>query len=450
MKKIHLLLIVLIIPSFIFSQQVENIEQITKNFTTGDFNNDGYIDDLASFSFDNNSSEIQIFNSTGLSFYKNENLSWKSKEFEIEKTNGKIVSGDFDNDGFRDDIASICEIGVDKTKIFVWLNNNGKFVKQSWWYGSDFNANQVFNTVVSGDFDNDGFIDDMAAFYDYQDETTKVFVWKSDKEKFNWPATMWYGGDFDASRIQGTMVSGDFDADGYQDDIAAFYNYIDNATKVFVWQSNKQKFEWPRTAYFNENYDIDKLQNYIVSGDFDRDGINDDIITYEMITDENAVAKLWTMNNFKMKQEKELGNFNIANNYILAGDFDKDNKIAEILDINSIELNVFKTDKEYMYYPENWLTLKSENLETYSKENNFFAQNNIKIYPTVTSEIITIDFTQLDDASIEIYDMLGKQVIRKEVTASSNSINVSELSKGNYILNIQQGNQHIKEKITVN
>ena len=353
MKRIHLLLIVLLVPAFIFAQKVENNEQITKNYTIGDFNSDGYTDDVAFFTQENNVATVEIFNSTGSSFYKNQIKSWASNEFNMTKTNGKIVSGDFDNDGFYDDIAAICEVGIDQTKIFVWINNEGIFEKQIWWFGPDFNANQVFNTIVSGGFDNDGFVDDIAAFYDYQDYTTKIFVWKSDSEKFSWPATMWYGGDFDASRIQGTLVSGDFDKDGFVDDVAAFYNYTDKATKVFVWQSDKRNFAWPRTAYYNGNYDINKLENNIVSGDFDRDGFVNDLVTFEMTERNEALARLWTMQNFKLIKGETLGVFETSQNVMLAGDFNKDNAIAEILNVNASALKVFRTEKDYVYYPEN-------------------------------------------------------------------------------------------------
>jgi hypothetical protein len=34
--------------------------------------------------------------------------------------NEKIVAGDFDHDGFMDDLAGIYSIGVDKTSFTVW------------------------------------------------------------------------------------------------------------------------------------------------------------------------------------------------------------------------------------------------------------------------------------------------------------------------------------------
>lgn len=449
MKRKNLLLLFLLFPAFIFAQETLPQDLLEKNFAVGDFNNDGFIDDLAHFTIENNAPVIETFNSSGMSFYKNEYLKWQSRNFDIAKTHGKIVSGDFDNDGFHDDLAAFAETGEDKTKIFVWLNQNGNFTKETWWFGPDFNANQVNNTIVSGDFDNDGFVDDIAAFYDYQDYTTKVFVWKSTRETFNWPSTMWYGGDFDASKLRGSMVSGDFDQDGFVDDIAGFYNYENNATKLFIWQSNKSSFVWPRTTYYNENYDIDKLQNHIVAGDFDSNGFMNDIVTFESQSDLEVNAKMWQINNFRLVNTASLGQFSTSQNYLLVGDFNKDNNIAEILDVSENQLNVLKTDKDYMFYPENWLTLKTESKNTSIENTQFLAENNLSIYPTASNDYINIAFDYDIQGKIEVYDLLGKQVKNEIINDSHSKLTVNDLSKGTYLLRVVTEGKIHKEKITI-
>jgi len=62
-------------------------------------------------------------------------------------------------------------------------------------------------------------------------------------------------------------------------------------------------------------------------------------------------------------------------------------------------------------------------------------QLDISIYPNPTSDIVYIDgnYTQLEAV---VYDILGKQVINKSIT---NNIDVSQLEKGVYILQLSDG-----------
>ena len=62
-------------------------------------------------------------------------------------------------------------------------------------------------------------------------------------------------------------------------------------------------------------------------------------------------------------------------------------------------------------------------------------QLDISIYPNPTSDIVYIDgnYTQL---KVVVYDMLGKQVMNKSIT---NSIDISQLEKGVYILQLSDG-----------
>jgi serine protease AprX len=59
------------------------------------------------------------------------------------------------------------------------------------------------------------------------------------------------------------------------------------------------------------------------------------------------------------------------------------------------------------------------------------------IYPNPVVDYFSVSFPQQSDrAVVTIFDVLGKQVMMKEITAISNSVNMSELSRGVYIANI--------------
>ena len=70
-------------------------------------------------------------------------------------------------------------------------------------------------------------------------------------------------------------------------------------------------------------------------------------------------------------------------------------------------------------------------------------QLDISIYPNPTSDIVYIDgnYTQL---KVVVYDILGKQVMKESIT---NSIDISQLEKGVYILQLSDGAKLTTQRI---
>ena len=70
-------------------------------------------------------------------------------------------------------------------------------------------------------------------------------------------------------------------------------------------------------------------------------------------------------------------------------------------------------------------------------------QLDISIYPNPTSDIVFIDgnYTQL---KVVVYDILGKQVMKESIT---NSIDISQLEKGVYILQLSDGAKVTTQRI---
>ena len=73
-------------------------------------------------------------------------------------------------------------------------------------------------------------------------------------------------------------------------------------------------------------------------------------------------------------------------------------------------------------------------------------QLDISVYPNPTSDIVYIDgnYTQL---KVVVYDILGKKVINKPIT---NTIDISQLEKGVYILQLSDGAKVTTERIIKN
>ena len=75
--------------------------------------------------------------------------------------------------------------------------------------------------------------------------------------------------------------------------------------------------------------------------------------------------------------------------------------------------------------------------------------NYFKMFPNPTNGN-NIYFSVTEDATIHIYNVLGKMVVTSEVTKSKNSINISELTKGIYLLKINSGKQFTTKKLIKN
>ena len=64
----------------------------------------------------------------------------------------------------------------------------------------------------------------------------------------------------------------------------------------------------------------------------------------------------------------------------------------------------------------------------------------LKVYPNPSRDIVTIDLpSQLEnDTNVHVFDFLGKQILTKELGASSNTVDVSEWQSAVYLMQITQ------------
>ncbi|WP_298418772.1 T9SS type A sorting domain-containing protein [uncultured Kordia sp.] len=68
-----------------------------------------------------------------------------------------------------------------------------------------------------------------------------------------------------------------------------------------------------------------------------------------------------------------------------------------------------------------------------------------KLYPNPATDILNIQINTIDSISVSIYDMLGKEVLSAD--RINNSIDISNLKNGIYIVNIATNNRSITKKI---
>lgn len=79
---------------------------------------------------------------------------------------------------------------------------------------------------------------------------------------------------------------------------------------------------------------------------------------------------------------------------------------------------------------------------------NDFNTNSFSLYPNPTNTgSVTISSTNSDAISVQVFDILGKQV--KNQTLTNNTLNVADLSSGIYIVKITQNNASITKKLVI-
>lgn len=71
---------------------------------------------------------------------------------------------------------------------------------------------------------------------------------------------------------------------------------------------------------------------------------------------------------------------------------------------------------------------------------------NIKIHPNPVKNMLTVDLKSNISTSIEIYNILGKRVLKNTISKTSN-LNVQNLKSGIYIVKITQGNSTVTKKL---
>ena len=152
-----------------------------------------------------------------------------------------------DGEAAYEDIAAVFYYGDGDTRIHTWVNNKDNSFKYSGsngWFSTKkggYEANKLVHTVV-GDWDGDGF-SDIAGFYDYGNGVTRIHVWlNTGANRFDYQSSAgWWESSkgYDAKAIV-QLVAGDFNGDK-SDDIAAFYDYGNDETRIHVWLSDGQK-----------------------------------------------------------------------------------------------------------------------------------------------------------------------------------------------------------------
>ena len=75
--------------------------------------------------------------------------------------------------------------------------------------------------------------------------------------------------------------------------------------------------------------------------------------------------------------------------------------------------------------------------ENFTLSTDSFSMAGFKLYPNPADEIFAIELpNNVENITVKIFDVLGKEVMQKEISKLENKINTSDLSPGNYLVKV--------------
>lgn len=269
-------------------------DKITGRIVSGDFDQDGREDDIAMFyDYGNNETRIHLLIGMGNQFsYQGAAGWWSTAGYTAGKVTGRVVSGDFDRDDKKDDIAAFYDYGDGQTRIHVWLSNGSSLAYQGaagWWSATGYMASKITGRVVSVNINSDGkAFDDIAVFYDYGNGQTRMHVFESDGNGFNYSGNngWWAASNYTASKITGRVAAINSSAGiglglGYvgptTTDIIAFYDYGLTTTKYHIWKAENPLFGPTSVTYQQHEFCSSKSALGVLSGDQDISEIKEEL-----------------------------------------------------------------------------------------------------------------------------------------------------------------------------
>lgn len=260
----------------------------------GDFDDDGLTDLASLYDYPGTQAKIHTFLSTGTSFDYQGSAGWWSvaSGYNTDSVVG-FVSVDVTNNG-RDDLAAMYHYPGTGARIHIWASTGSSFSYQGpsgWWsVESGYDTYKVV-AMLGGDFDGDGYKDDIATIYDYgyipsiDKYRIRIHVWLSTGTTLNWQSsTGWVTVDGYPAQNIIKAVAGDFDGNG-KDDIATVYDYGSGETGIHMFLSTGSAFQyqgsdgwWRSTGY------TATMVKQAQAGYFDEDNKEDLVLAYRYST----------------------------------------------------------------------------------------------------------------------------------------------------------------------
>jgi len=215
------------------------------------------------------------------------------------------------------DIVTFYDYGDCETRLHAFISTANGFSyqgSQGWWSSTNYCASAI-SQAVSGDFDGDGD-DDIATFFDYGNNETRIHVFKANSRSFEYQGSQgwWSATGYNASKVK-YALSGDFNNDG-KDDIAGFYDYGSGESRIHVWLSvgDSFKYQWSSGWWNVKGYWLSSTADSVAE-DFNGDGRADLAIFYDYGSGESRIH-VWLSNGTSFRYQGSSGWWKVKGYYL--------------------------------------------------------------------------------------------------------------------------------------
>lgn len=385
----------------------------------GDYNNDGKPDMLVYGLWQN-----------GFSLYTGGNgvMNFSSIQNFTAGTHGyEAKFKDYDNDGDLD-ILTITSGSANTVYFHTYTNTNGSFVHASY----SLNDDKFYPNYEYVDINNDGLMDVMA-----NSDSNLVMLFQNPNHTFT--AT--------SQNISNTTMYG-------PDEYYFSYKDYNNDGKVDIVSERGYELKLVKGNSASPNINIANVNNTVnpfdlklfsenqfYSDDIDNDGFMDIISysgSYSGVADDELIIYFdpFNFNNHKNQLTIPLNVecISLSLKALLVEDFNQDNK----KDILALGMD----NKVRVFLNQSVLSVNENNLE----------HKNLKVYPTPSKDLISIDYSNHEDVFM-IFDCLGREIksIRNESNNNSITVDIQSLQDGMYsVVGYCEGRKVSSQKIIKN
>jgi polyhydroxybutyrate depolymerase len=119
-------------------------------------------------------------------------------------------------------------------------------------------------------------------------------------------------------------------------------------------------------------------------------------------------------------------------------------------------IKVIGGDHEWYFTPQNDIDYTTEIYKFFTNTMDFpsscptiAAQNGINVFPNPAQNIVKVDISEPNNATLAIFNILGEKITEMNLENSSNLVNVEDIPAGIYFFNVTNGNETFEHKMII-
>ncbi len=196
-----------------------------------------------------------------------------------------VSSGDFNNDGYDDVLLSAPALPLARVYVFygspsgIWSSTVA-----NWTASSDQNGNWFGGSVSSGDFNGDGYDDVLVGAYGYDNGETnegRAYVYYAGPSGISSEANWTFESNQDQGWLGYSVSSGDFNGDGYDDVLVGAPNrgnLVSSLGHVYVFYGSSSGLSSTADWTAESEFNASYYGGSVSSGDINGDGYDDVLV----------------------------------------------------------------------------------------------------------------------------------------------------------------------------